>query len=123
MSIYDDIGGADAVSAAVDEFYRRVLGDPELAGYFEDVDINRLRRHQRSFIAAAIGGPEPYVGRTMREAHAPFHIAPEDFDGVVAHLVETLAGLGVPQPTIAAIGTKLAPLKDEIAPERTARTG
>lgn len=29
--------------------------------YFENVDVKRLKGNQRSFIAAAIGGPEPYL--------------------------------------------------------------
>jgi hemoglobin len=115
MSIYDEIGGAGAVAAAVDDFYRRVLEDSTLAPYFTGADVRRLKGHQRAFIAAAIGGPEPYLGRNMAEAHARLEITPADFDRVVGHLVETLAGLGVPEATIGAIGETLAPLKSQIA--------
>jgi hemoglobin len=116
MNIFDEIGGATAVLAAVDGFYQRVLADPELTGYFEGTDLARLKSHQRSFIAAAIGGPEPYLGRNMAEAHARLHIKPAHFDVVVTHLVDTLSALGVPATTIEAIGARLAPLKTEIAP-------
>ena len=114
-SIYDSIGGADAVSAAVDDFYVRVLADPTLSPYFEDTDLDRLKSHQRAFIAAAIGGPELYQGRSMKDAHARLRITPGAFDRVVEHLVATLDGLGVPAETIGAIGGALAPLKSEIA--------
>jgi truncated hemoglobin YjbI len=50
MSIYDQIGGAAAVSAAVDDFYVRVLGDDSLAPYFEGTDVSKLKGHQRAFI-------------------------------------------------------------------------
>lgn len=124
MSIFDQIGGHAAVTAAVDDFYRRVIADPELTPYFDGVDMKRLKGHQRSFIAAAIGGPEPYLGRSMREAHAPFNIAPPHFDRVVEHLVETLTDLGVSGDIIGQIGAKLAPLKDEIvSPGTAARAG
>lgn len=123
MSIYDEIGGAAAVSAAVDDFYRRVLADPPLAPYFDGTDVKRLKTHQRAFIAAAIGGPEPYLGRNMAEAHARLAITPEDFDRVVAHLVDTLDGLGVPAETIGAIGGTLAPLKSQIAQGPAERAG
>jgi hemoglobin len=115
-SIYDAIGGAASVAAAVDRFYERVLADEQLAGYFDGVDLTRLRSHQRGFIAAAIGGPEVYAGRSMKEAHAALHVQPEHFDRVVVHLVDTLTELGVPAPVISEIGGRLAPLKDEIAP-------
>jgi hemoglobin len=123
MSIYDEIGGSAAVSAAVDQFYERVIADPTLAPYFVGTDMMKLKKHQRAFIAAAVGGPEPYLGRNMAEAHARLAISASDFDRVVGHLVDTLAALGVPTPTIAAIGATLAPLKDEIVRGQAARAG
>jgi hemoglobin len=114
VSIYDSIGGADAVSAAVDEFYGRVLADPELKGYFADTDLSRLKAHQRAFIAAAIGGSEVYSGRSMSEAHSGLEITEPHFDLVVGHLASTLTDLGVPQDTIGEIAVKLVPLKGEV---------
>lgn len=114
MTIYDAIGGADSVSAAVDKFYVRVLDDPTLAPFFEGVDMDRLKSHQRSFIAAAIGGPEIYSGRDMAAAHAGLGISDEDFAAVVGHLVDTLTELGVPEETIEEIGGALAPLQSQI---------
>lgn len=76
MSIFDDIGGPPAVTAAVDDLYRRVIADPALTPYFDGVDMKALKGHQRSFIAAAVGGPEPYLGRSMGESHAYLNIRP-----------------------------------------------
>lgn len=118
MSIYDTIGGADAVRAAVDDFYLRVLADPQLAPFFTATDLNRLKAHQRSFIAAAIGGPEIFSGRDMKTAHAGLNITDAEFDAVVGHLVDTLTGLGVPEETIAQIGGALMPLRADIVTER-----
>jgi hemoglobin len=114
MSIYEAIGGAPALAAAVDDFYRRVLGDAELAGYFEGVDLARLKAHQRSFLAAAIGGAEIYAGRPMKEAHARLNVTQPHFDRVVGHLVDTLTDLGVPAETIGEIGSALIPLQEQI---------
>ncbi|SOD70856.1 hemoglobin [Jatrophihabitans sp. GAS493] len=114
MSIYDSIGGAPAVQATVDEFYRRVLADPTLAPIFADSDIQRLKAHQRSFIAAAVGGPEIFAGRDLGAAHAGLEISDADFDAVVAHLVDTLTSLGVSDSAIGEIGAKLLPLRSTI---------
>jgi hemoglobin len=114
VSIYDSIGGGPAVRAAVDGFYARVLADRQLALFFADVDLPRLKAHQRAFIAAAIGGSEIYEGRGMAAAHAGLVITDADFDAVVAHLVDTLTGLGVPGETIGQIGGALAPLRGDI---------
>ena len=112
--IYDQIGGAGAVSAAVDLFYSKVLDDPSLAGYFDAVDMGDLRAHQRAFFTAALGGPSIYEGRDMGAAHAGMGITGEAFDAVVIHLGDTLTQLGVPPDTIGTIAGALAPLKTDI---------
>lgn len=114
MSIYDSIGGAPAVGAAVDDFYARVLADPALASFFTGVELAKLRSHQRAFIAAAVGGPEIYAGRDMAAAHAGLDVTDAQFDAVVGHLVDTLTSLGIPAETIGQIGEKLAPLRSSI---------
>jgi hemoglobin len=116
MSIYEAIGGKAAVTAAVEEFYRRVLADPELKPYFEGLDVDRLKAHQRGFIAVALGGPESYKGRSMGEAHAGMGITPAHFGRVVEHLEDTLVSLGVQDDTVKTIAESLAPLQAEIAP-------
>jgi hemoglobin len=114
MSIYDNIGGAPAVQAAVDDFYARVVADPALAPYFTDVDMPKLKAHQRAFIAAAIGGPEVFKGRDMAAAHAGKNITDANFDSVVGHLVATLTRLNVPEEIIGQIGAALSPLRADI---------
>ena len=114
MSIYDAIGGPAAVGAAVDDFYVRVLGDPELKGFFAGTDLDRLRSHQRAFIAAALGGPELYEGRDLGAAHARLNLEDRHFDAVVGHLAATLASLGVPEETIGEIASALTPLRADI---------
>jgi hemoglobin len=114
MSTYDSIGGAPAVRAAVDDFYARLLADRQLAAFFTGTDLQRLKAHQRAFIAAAIGGPEIFTGRELASAHAGLGIGDGDFDAVVGHLVGTLTALGVPENTIEQIGEALAPLRGAI---------
>jgi len=113
-SLFDQIGGSPAVSAAVEDFYRRVLADPTLQPYFANIDMDRLEAHQRSFLAAAMGGPSQYRGRSMADAHAGLEITDTDFDTVVGHLVETLTALAVPAELIGRVGQTLLPLKDQI---------
>ena len=113
-SVYDQIGGAPAVSAAVEDLYGRLLGDGELAGYFTGTDMRRQKAHMRAFMAVALGGPDVYRGRDLAAAHRGLSIAGGTFDRVVGHLVATLTSLGVPEHLIEAIGAKLAPLRVQI---------
>jgi hemoglobin len=114
MTIYDSIGGAPAVAAAVDAFYKRLLADRALADFFSESDLRKLKGHQRSFLTAALGGSAVYAGRDMASAHAGLKITDAHFDAVVGHLVATLTGLGVAEETIGQIGSALLPLRADI---------
>ena len=95
QSLYDSIGGGDALRLAVDRFYLAVLADPQLAPYFEGKDVSAIKRHQVLLLTTILGGPQPYDGRDLGEAHAGLGITGADFDRTVGHLVDVLDGLGV----------------------------
>ena len=113
-SVYDRIGGATVVEALVDEFYERVLDDPSLAPCFVGVDLARLRAHQRTFIAAAIGGPDQYTGRALSEAHAQLEVSDAMFDRTNHHLGETLVGLGLDAESVTQIMARISALRDDV---------
>jgi hemoglobin len=113
-TLYDAIGGADAVSAAVDVLYERLLADPLVAHHFEGVDLRRLTSHMRAFLTAALDGPQAYEGRDLGAAHANLGITEADWDATIGHVVATLESLGVPADMIGEIGARLIPLKDTI---------
>ena len=114
-SIYDRIGGAPALQAAVDAFYVRVLADPDLQRFLKTLNMEALKFKQRAFFAPGVGGTRGvYRGRDMRTAHARFKITQKHFDKVAGHLVDTLQSLGVDQETIGEIVAAVAPLAAEI---------
>ncbi len=105
-SLYERIGGAPAVLAAVDIFYDKVLADPRIAHFFDAVDMDAQRRKQRSFLIMAFGGPNTYSGADMRRAHAALVARGLDdshFDAVVENLAATLTELGVGEAEIFAV--------------------
>jgi hemoglobin len=99
-SIYEQIGGAAAVDTAVDIFYRKVLKDPRIAGFFDTVDMDAQRNKQKAFLTMAFGGPHEYTGKDMRAAHARLGLNDGHFDAVIENLRLTLEELEVPQPLI-----------------------
>jgi hemoglobin len=113
-SLYQSLGGATAIAAAVDSFYERVLADPSLAPAFEGIPFSRLKHHQRAFLTRALGGPGYYAGRDMRAAHAGFAITDEHFDRVAQHLADTLTALGVDAVLVAQVIAGIASLRAEI---------
>lgn len=114
MSLYEKLGGEAAITAAVDQFYDRVLYDPLLAPMFAGVPMERLKRHQRDFLTAALGGSSRYSGRAMRLVHAPLAITDEQFNRVAGHLAATLSALDVPDDLLAEVLDSIAPLRAEI---------
>ncbi len=113
-TIYDRIGGPEAIAAAVSRFYPKLLADPDLAHYFSGIDLAQLQRHQRAFLAAALGGPALYAGRDLGTAHAHLHIDTASFDKVAGHLVDTLVELNVDSDVISDVVATVAPLRNVI---------
>lgn len=111
--MYDRIGGAPAIREAVDRFYRRLVEDPELTGYFQG-DLSGLKRHQAALLTQVLGGPGQYEGRDLGEAHESLRIPKAHFQRVVFYLVGTLWELDVPMAVIMSIGETVASLESQI---------
>jgi hemoglobin len=118
-TIYERIGGHEALEAVVEDFYVRVLADPQLSGFFAGTNMNRLKGKQVEFFAAALGGPEPYTGATMKQVHQGRGITMHHFNLVAGHLAGALSAAGVPSETVTAIIGAIAPLAPEIASAET----
>jgi len=98
MSLYEELGGEAAVNAAVDIFYRRVLGDSYVIRFFEGVDMDKQAAKQKAFLTMVFGGPNNYSGKDMREGHkhlVAMGLDDSHFEHILAHLRSTLAELGV----------------------------
>jgi len=104
MALYEEIGGAAAVDAAVDIFYRKVLKDERIRQFFTGVDMARQAAKQKAFLTMAFGGPSHYTGMDMRRGHA--HLLAKGlndthFNAVIENLGATLKELKVPDHLIA----------------------
>jgi hemoglobin len=114
VSDYEAVGGGAAVSAVVNDFYERVLDDPQLAPYFEDVDMARLKRHQVLLVTKVLGGPDNYTGRPLDEAHEGLGITSDDFNAVVGHLAGAMKDAGVPDDIIGRAGAAVVATEPDI---------
>jgi hemoglobin len=114
-TIYDRIGGHEALEVVVEDFYCRVLDDDHLSGFFAGTNMKRLKSKQVEFFAAALGGPEPYTGAPMKQVHQGRGITIHHFNLVAGHLTDSLSAAGVPEATIAEILGAISPLAADIA--------
>ncbi len=106
-TLYEKLGGAEAVKLAVDNFYERVLQDDRVKHFFDGMDMVKQKGHQRAFLTYAFGGAPHYDGRAMREAHK--HLVEEQglkgehFDAIAENLERTLQDLGIAEELIAEV--------------------
>jgi len=121
ISIYDKIGGHEALEVVVEDFYMRVLADDELSGFFTGTNMSRLKGKQVEFFAAALGGPEPYSGAPMKQVHQGRGITMHHFGLVAGHLGDALTAAGLPAETVTEILGAIAPLAADVASGETAR--
>ncbi|GAA0365204.1 group I truncated hemoglobin [Micromonospora gifhornensis] len=114
VSHFERIGGAGSVKAAVELFYDRVLADPELAGYFTEVDMAGQRRHMAQMLTVVLGGPNEYRGRDLATAHQPLQIPVAHYQQVGGHLTAVLTQLNVPGDVITDVQAVLAQVQDQV---------
>lgn len=113
-TLFQQLGGNDAINAAVDIFYDKLLADDCIKHFFDGVDMNNQRAKQRIFLAFAFGGPVNYDGKGMREAHKHLSLNDTHFDAVVEHLVATLQELNVAPELIAQVGAIAESTRDDV---------
>lgn len=115
QSLYEKVGGEEAISKVVDYFYNElVLKDESVNHYFKHTDMEKQRKHQTKFISFALGGPNQYSGRSMAKAHEDMDIQPAHFEAIVRHLHDALAHFGVEKEEINEALKKVAALREDI---------
>ena len=106
------------LTQVIQNFYERMVGDERLSHYFAGINMAQLRAHQRSFLVAALAGPELFNDLTLAAAHLPLGLSDDDFDRAVRHLTEGMIDAGVPDAAIAPIADRLEPLRPHIVASR-----
>lgn len=105
-SLYERLGGIDAIELVVDRFIGNVVGNNEINGFFAGLvdgdadDVPRqlnLRNHLVDQVCQASGGPCIYKGKSMQAAHAGMNITQDQFNSLVGNLAEALTFYEVPQ--------------------------
>lgn len=113
-SLYERIGGKDAVNAAVELFYDKILTDERVNYLFKNTDMKRQRAKQKVFLTYAFGGAPNYSGTSMRKAHAHLDLNEGHFNAVAENLTTTLQELGVAQGLIDEVTDIVATTKDDV---------
>ena len=113
-SLYDRLGGYDAILAVTDDFIKNVAADKRINGFFAHTDIPAFRRKLADFLCVGTGGPCIYFARNMVSAHAGMGVRNRDFTALVQDLGKTLKKFKVPQREQTELAAILAPMKKDI---------
>ena len=122
-SLYDRLGGADAINALTESWVARVGGDDRANGKFVRTDIERLMKEVVDQLCEATGGPCTYTGRSMLETHAGMKVTAGEFDVVMQHLDATLDELNVPKTERDELVSLLRPMRNDIVEVESPQTG
>lgn len=116
-SLYERLGGYDAVAAVCDEFIKRLAGDKQLARFLvglSDDSKKKLRQHLVNQFCAATGGPCIYTGRDMKTVHTGLGISESEWEVGAKHLSDTLDKFKVPKKEKDEVIAFVAGLKKDI---------
>jgi hemoglobin len=112
-TLYERLGGAETISALVDDFVARSIADPRVnferrnlpTGILErkhpawdptPTNVEKLKQHMVEFLTLASGGPAQYTGREVREVHQGMKITNSEFDAMVGDIKASMDRLGLP---------------------------
>jgi hemoglobin len=116
-TLYEKLGGADAVDAAVDIFYRKMLADERVNYFFDNTDMDKQIAKQKGFLTMVFGGPNNYTGKSMRDGHKHLvarGLNDEHVDIVIEHLGNTLKELGAADEDINEVATIANSVRDDV---------
>ncbi len=98
-SLYERLGGYDAISAVVEDFAPKLFGDAKVGRFFVGMSADSRQgfmQKNKNLVCKVTGGPCQVISRSAKTAHAGLGITEAEFGVVVQHLVDTLNKFKVP---------------------------
>ena len=99
-TLYERLGGYDAIAAVVADLMIRIKGDSKLRRFYDHRGADGIAREEQlliDFLCASSGGPVIYTGRNMKITHTKMLLSDEDWERAMAHLISTLDDFEVPE--------------------------
>jgi hemoglobin len=98
-TLYERLGGYDAISAVASELLGRLRADPHLGRFWAHRGEDGIMREKQlliNFLCQAAGGPMYYKGRDMKLSHRGMRISGADWEALKGHLKAVFDGFKVP---------------------------
>ena len=99
-TLYDRLGGYDAISAVANDLLPRLQTDPQLGRFWAHRGEDGVEREKQlliDFLCVNAGGPLYYRGRDMVLTHRGMRISEKDWSVFLGHAAATLGKFRVPE--------------------------
>lgn len=119
VTIYQKYGGHDFFKDCIYSLYLDMFDHPEISYHFIGVDIEILANHQTQFLIRAIGGPDIYKGRPIRDVHRHLDITHFQFNEIAKAFRKVFLDKGVDPHDVNYIMNFIAGHQSDIVTEKT----
>ena len=99
-TLYERLGGYDAIAAVVHDLLPRLMSDSRLGRFWENRGEDGINREEQlliDFLCSSAGGPLLYTGRDNKTSHKGMGISESDWEKFTGHLNATLEKFQLPQ--------------------------
>ncbi len=99
-SLYERLGGYDAIAAVTQDLMIRIKADSQLGRFYQYRGEDGIQREEQllvDFLCSSAGGPMYYTGRDMKTLHVGMKLSESDWSALLGHLNATLETFQVPQ--------------------------
>ena len=116
-TLYERLGGYDAICAVADDLLPRLQADPQLGRFWAHRGEDGVKREKQlliDYLCASAGGPMYYTGRDMKLSHRGMRISDSDWNVFLGHAAATLAKFRVPESEQREVVAFVQSLKQDI---------
>ena len=99
QTLYERLGGYDAICAVINDLLPRLQADSRLARFWQHRGADGLEREKQlliDFLCSRAGGPLYYTGRDMKVSHQGMRISEADWSAFLGHVNDALETFQVP---------------------------
>jgi len=96
-SLYDKLGGKEGLAKFVTTLDQLSAKNPELAPFFEKVDMGKLNEHRLQYFSNMFGGQTKYEGKSMSGAHTSLPLSDKHLKVFLELVQDALKEVGAEQ--------------------------
>jgi hemoglobin len=94
-TLYDALGGEEAIATIVENFILEIARDERVIDHFEVSNVQRFRVMMNQHLCLVADGPCAYEGDSMIDTHAGMGVTEADFNAIVEDMMAAMDKAGI----------------------------